>query len=298
MKYIDLHVHSNASDGTFTPAQLVEEAFHNRLSAFALTDHDTIDGVSEAMEAAQHYKQLGKPVTVIPGVELSAEYGKKDIHILGLLIDIENDTFCNSLKMAQIERENRNEKMADNLRQAGIDISLEELHAAEGDAILTRAHFAKYLLKHGYVSSIQNAFDHYLNENGPYYVPRKYLTPKQAIQLILEADGIPILAHPLLYKFSKEELEALVKQLKTYGLVGIETIYSANMGFDEGYIRGIANKFGLLMTGGSDFHGRNKPNIFLGSGHGNLKIPESILEYLINFKNKELRHHKAKYLNR
>lgn len=298
MTYIDLHVHSNVSDGTYTPAHLVDEAYRQGLSAFALTDHDTIGGIKEAKHRAEELKQNGKVISVIPGVELSVEYPKRDIHILGLMIDIDNETFCKALEAAQQEREERNLRMVNNLAEAGIDISMEKLRAGEGNAILTRAHFAKYLLEHGYVTSTQEAFRKYLGEDGPYYVPRKYISPKKAIQLILEADGIPVLAHPLLYKLPKDELETFIAQLKSYGLVGIETIYSSNMGFDEGYVRGLANRFGLLMTGGSDFHGKNKPLISLGSGRGNLKVPKSIFDHLVNFKKNELKHHKAKYLFR
>lgn len=298
MEYIDLHVHSNVSDGTYSPARLVDEAYKQRLSAFALTDHDSISGIEEATNRAEQLKKLGKVVSVIPGVELSVEYPKKDIHILGLMIDTENEAFGNALGEAQQEREERNLRMINNLAADGIDISMDKLRKNEGNAVLTRAHFAKYLLEHGYVSTTQGAFQKYLGEDGPYYVPRKYITPKKAIQLILEADGIPVLAHPLLYKLPKEELEAFIGQLKSYGLVGIETLYSSNMGFDEGYVRGLANRFGLLMTGGSDFHGKNKPLISLGYGRGNLKVPESILDHLTNFKRNELKHHRAKYLYR
>ncbi len=280
MKYIDLHVHSNASDGTLTPSEVVDLAVEKDLAAIALTDHDTIKGLACAMKKAKEYQDQGKEIQIIPGVELSVEYGKKDIHMLGLFIDYESDILKNSLNAAQEEREQRNLKMIENLAGAGIDISMEKLRAREGESVLTRAHFAKYLTETGYTKTPKHAFERYLDSNGPYYVPRKYLSPIKAIELIQQSHGLPVLAHPLLYHLSNTELDHLVSDLKEEGLVGIETIYSSNMGFQESEVRKLARKYDLLITGGSDFHGANKPLIQIGTGKGNLKIPYSILEDL------------------
>ena len=280
MKYIDLHVHSNASDGTLSPEEVTEAAWEQNLAAFALTDHDTIQGVKRAIAHSMKMAEEGKEIEVIPGVELSVEYKKRDIHMLGLMIDYENANFKKALDDARMERATRNEKMVKNLSDAGLSITMEELRALSGDAVITRAHFGKLLLQKKYVKTISEAFEKYLGEDGPYYVPRKYISPEDAIALIRSAGGIPVLAHPLLYKLPEEELEALVKRLKDNGLMGIETIYSANTGFDEGIVRRYANQYDLIMTGGSDFHGANKPLIQLGTGKGNLKIPYSILETL------------------
>lgn len=276
MKYIDLHVHSNVSDGSFTPKELVAEAVRCNLAAFALTDHDTVAGVSEAVLAA---KDTG--IEVIPGAEISAGYKKKDIHILGLLLRPDDEKLQSTLEQAIKERDLRNEKMADNLAKGGLDIDIERLRAAfPPETVLTRAHFARYLAETGQVRSINAAFDHYLNADGPYYVPRKYITPEDAISLIKDAGGIPVLAHPLIYHLPEEELDSLIGRLKDAGLAGLEVFYSSNTGFDEGIVRRYANKYDLLMTGGSDFHGSNKPHISLGSGKGNLKIPYSVLDHL------------------
>lgn len=283
MKYIDLHVHSNASDGTDTPAELVKRAVSIDLSAFALTDHDTIAGIREAMDAAKAYKKQGKMIHVIPGIELSVAYKGTDIHILGLCIDYRNEAFCNALNKVKEERDRRNEKMAENLAKAGIDISIDKLREEDKDAVLTRAHFAKYLVKTGIVETNQEAFSKFLSSDGPYYVPREYLSPKKGIDLIKMAGGVPVLAHPLLYKLSDARLNELIKDLKEDGLVGIETFYSMNTGFDEAYVKKLANKYDLLMTGGSDYHGTVKPLIKLGVGKGNLKIPYSLLEKLENY---------------
>lgn len=276
MKYIDLHVHSNVSDGTFTPSDLVKEAQRCNLSAFALTDHDTTAGVAEAMAAAKNTE-----VEVIAGAEISAAYKNKDIHILGLLIDPDSPALNASLQQALKERDARNEKMANNLAAAGLSISMADLRDFfPPNTVFTRAHFAKYLLETGQIGSIADAFNKYLHADSPYYVPRKYITPEQTIALIKRAGGIPVLAHPLIYHLPEQELDSLIKRLKESGLLGIEVFYSNNMGFDEGILRRYANKYDLLPTGGSDFHGSNKPQISLGTGRGNLKIPYSVLDKL------------------
>lgn len=276
MKYIDLHVHSNASDGSLTPKELVKEAIRCNLAAFALTDHDTIAGVPEAVAAAK-----GTGLEVIPGAEISAGYKKKDIHILGLLLHPEDTQLQYILDQARKERDTRNEKMANNLAKGGLAIDIDSLKAAfPPDTVLTRAHFARYLMETGQIHSINEAFERYLNADGPYYVPRKYISPEDAISLIRDNGGIPVLAHPLIYHLPEEELDSLICRLKNAGLVGLEVFYSANTGFDEGILRRYANRYDLLMTGGSDFHGSNKPHISLGNGKGNLKIPYSVLEHL------------------
>ncbi len=280
MKFIDLHVHSNYSDGTLSPTELVSLAIERGLLAFALTDHDTVDGVDEAILAAKAASLKGSDVTVIPGTELSASYQGGDIHILGLCINHHSPALLQVLKEAAEEREDRNHKMCRNLQEAGIPITVEKMKEDCKDAILTRAHFAKFMLKEGYVSSMKEAFTKYLDSSTPYYVTREYLSPKKAIELILQAGGVPVLAHPLLYKLPSLQLETLIQELKFYGLLGIEAIYSNNINNDEAYVRSLARKYDLIITGGSDYHGLVKPDIDLGTGRGNLRIPESILRDL------------------
>lgn len=280
MKYIDLHVHSNVSDGTLTPTEVVKLAVKNRLAAIALTDHDTLAGIPEAQAAALSETGAGNPIKVIPGTELSVYYRKRDIHILGLFLDAGNKSLYKALENARLKREERNEKMTANLRSAGIDITVDKLRGEEGEAVLTRAHFAKFMVKYRYCKSMQDAFTRYLNDDSPYYVPREYLSPADAINLIHTAGGLAIAAHPLLYKYTLEEVEQMVSYLSELGLDGIEAIYSSNTGFDEGRMLHLANKYNLAVTGGSDFHGANKPDLNLGVGRGNLKIPYSVLEKL------------------
>jgi hypothetical protein len=280
MKYIDLHVHSNASDGTLTPSEVVALAVKNNISVIALTDHDTLGGLPEAEQAAIHHRETGKSIRVIPGTEISVSYRNKDIHILGLFVDVNNEELTRSLEEARGKRDERNEKMTANLREIGIDITVEKMRAKEGDAVLTRAHFAKFMVEEGYIKSMKDAFNKYLNNDSPYYVPREYLCPEEAIRLIHLAGGLAILAHPLLYKFTLDEVDKMIAYLTSIGIDGIEAIYSANTGFDEGRILHFANKYGLVITGGSDFHGANKPDLDLGVGRGNLHIPETLLEEL------------------
>lgn len=284
---IDLHVHSNHSDGTLSPKELTELAIAAGLSSFALTDHDTVSGIAEAKDAA-----AGQPVTVISGTEISAAYKEKDIHILGLWIDENNPALLKGLADAVAERERRNEAMAERFRTLGIPLTLAELRLENPDTVITRAHFAKYLLERNYVKTREEAFTRYLGYDAPCFVPRTYMQPEQAISLILAAGGIPVLAHPLLYRLKPEELHTLLERLTAAGLKGLEVFYSSNTSFDESVAYGLANRFGLLMTGGSDFHGSNKPNLFLGTGRNhNLNIPDSLLEPLLSF---AARSHKEK----
>lgn len=280
MQYIDLHVHSDCSDGTFSPEELVQLALDNELVAFSLTDHDTVDGVGRALAAAEN-----RPISVIPGVELSCEYvvspeKKKEIHILGYNIDYTLPELREALVRVAEERDNRNRKMCENLHGAGFPIDYEALTERFGSTILTRAHFARFLLEQGAIPSIDAAFKKILAEDGPYFVPRRYLTPEEGISLIKKAGGKPVLAHPLLYKFSVTQLHDLITELKGYGLVGIEAMYSRNRGNDEAFVRKLARDFDLFITGGTDFHGANKPDLEIGRGEGNLRVPVILLENL------------------
>lgn len=280
MKFIDLHVHSNCSDGSCTPEELVELAIQNDLVAFALTDHDTVEGVERAMKAAEE-----RHIQVIPGVELSCEYEispsrKKEIHILGYNLDYNQPELCETLDAVAKERDDRNRKMCENLNRDGYPIDYESLMERFKNTIVTRAHFARFLMEKGAIPSIDSAFKKILAQDGPYFVMRKYLTPERGIELIKKAGGIPVLAHPLLYKMSVTELHNLLTELKGYGLQGIEAMYSRNRGNDEAFVRKLASEYDLFITGGTDFHGANKPDLEIGRGEGNLRVPVMLLENL------------------
>lgn len=278
MMRVDLHVHSNASDGTFPPAKVVELAADAGLAAMALTDHDNVGGVSEALQAAGNLQQKGKNIRVIPGIELSLAYKSRDIHMLGFFVDIHHETFLAECKEAVEGRGRRNEQMVQNLQKAGLSICMEDLKEGNPDTVVTRAHFARHLIKSGCVKDMKEAFERYLNPDTPYYVPRSYISKERGIELIRMAGGIPVLAHPLSYGIGQKELEKLVAELKEAGLAGLEVKYS-NYGYqDENYLRSLAGRFSLLYSGGSDFHGSNKPEIQIGSGRGNLSVPYEYIE--------------------
>lgn len=270
---IDLHVHSTASDGTFTPAQLVALAEKSGVCAFALTDHDSTDGIEEALEAAANSN-----IQVIPGVELSTEYNGKEIHVVGLYIDWKCPALVKQLTHFRECRDNRNLIMAQKLAEEGFSISADALYQMFPDCVLTRAHIARYLTETGQVESISEVFDHYIGEGCKCYIDRPKVTPTEAVKLIHLAGGTAVLAHPCLYKMERSELIAMINEMKQEGLDGIEAIYSCNQGNDEEEFRALAAQYHLLISGGSDFHGSNKPDISLGTGKGNLHIPYEILE--------------------
>lgn len=281
MNYIDLHVHSTASDGSYTPSELVRYAIKKGLIAFALTDHDTTAGIDEAFNEAELINDFS-PIKVIPGIELSAEYKGKDIHILGLNIDYRNKEFQEKIEYFRNIRAERNVKMIELLNKQGFKITEEQLKERFKDAVITRAHFAIMLVECGYVKDKDIAFKKYLNPGCPCYVPRTRINVIDAISLIHLANGKAVLAHPLLYHFSETELDSLVALLKENGLQGIEAIYSSNKWNDESRMKQLAQKYDLFITGGSDFHGLAKPTLDLGIGYGDLKVPEKLLSNILN----------------
>ncbi len=290
MHAIDLHVHSNRSDGTLSPVQLVNYAMEKGLKAFALTDHDTISGLDEAISYANSLKCAsapGNPVLscqmpfvpeIIPGIEFSTEYQGQDVHILGLYIDYKNKAFCRQLQEFVDSRTNRNRKMCQLLQNAGIRVTYEDLSAEFPGSVLTRAHYAKYMLNHGYIKSMPEAFERYIGDHCPCFIPREKVTPVQAVELIRKAGGVSILAHPTLYHMNAQRLDTLTRELKEAGLTGLEAIYSTYTAAEERDMRRLASKYDLLVSGGSDFHGGTKPGLDLGIGYGNLFVPSVLLE--------------------
>ena len=272
---IDLHVHSTASDGTFTPAELVNEAKKAGLFAFALTDHDTVDGIAEAKAAAK-----AADIELIPGVELSCDYNGTEIHMVGLFLDESTPKLLEHLQRFRDNRDNRNQKMYQKLSELGFEITEEALREMFPDAVLTRAHVARFLLDKGYIASIAEAFEKYIGDGCPCNIPREKISPQEAVRLIHEAGGKAVLAHPILYHLSDGDLRSLIASCMECGLEGIEAFYSTYQAEDERYICRLAEEYGLALSGGSDFHGRNKPQIKLGSGMGNLSIPSELLERL------------------
>lgn len=272
---VDFHVHSNISDGTLTPTEVVKMAADKGLAAIALTDHDTIDGVEEALKAGETYG-----IRVIPGIEISADYNGSDLHILGLNIDYKNEEFAGRVAVCRDSRDGRNLKMVEKMQAQGFPVTWDIMLERFGDNSITRAHFAKYLLDEGYVASKDEAFAKYLNPGCPCYVSRVKVTPKEAIEMILLAGGHPVLAHPLLYRMPKDRLESVIVMLQGYGLQGIEARYSLNRVEDDVFLEKLAIRHGLGRTGGSDFHGDIKPDIAIGTGKGNLSVLESMCSWI------------------
>ncbi|WP_029230931.1 PHP domain-containing protein [Butyrivibrio sp. VCB2006] len=281
MRAIDLHTHSTCSDGTYTVQKLMDYAYGKGLAAIALTDHDTVKGLKDADE----YVKANYPdMEFVPGIEFSTVNEGKDVHIVGLYMNYNDKELLDTIDSFMNSRIERNVKMCKKLSEgAGIDITFEALQEANPDTVITRAHFAKYMVEHGYCSSKQEVFDRFIGDNCPYYVPRENITPEMAIETIVKNGGVPILAHPVLYHMSDEKLETLVVRLIDAGLAGLEAIYSTYEAYEERQMKELAEKHGLLISGGSDFHGDNKPAIDLGVGYGKLFVPENLLEPIKNY---------------
>lgn len=271
MDTIDLHTHSTFSDGTFTPLQLVKYAEEKGLKAFALTDHDTTEGIKEA-------KSIETNVEVISGVEISTRYDKKEIHIVGLYVN-ENDADLNKqLKYYREKRVTRNFEILEKLNSLGVNITIDDVKESCTGDVISRAHIAKALVSKGFVGSYTEAFDRYLGDNKCAYVPRETLNYEESMELITKAGGVPVLAHPLLYKMSDTNLENMMVKLRQKGLKAVEVYYSTHSNSDTQHVMAMANRVGLIYSGGSDFHGATKPKIDMGTGMGKLAVPYEILE--------------------
>ena len=273
MELIDLHVHSNASDGTLTPAAVVALAVEKELTAIALTDHDTIAGIPQAIEAAR-----GLPIEIIPGIELSCRYEGDEIHVLGLYVNPDDPAFLRETDRLLILREKRNDEMIRRFSEDGMVLTREELTAGNPDTVITRAHFARVLMEKGYVSSMDQAFKKYLKYGGRWCPKKETIEPSYALRILTDCGASPVLAHPYQYHLGDARLEALVASLKEDGLAGLEVYHSSNNQYESGKLKKLAVKYGLFPTGGSDFHGANKPDIDIGCGRGNLRISALLLD--------------------
>ena len=254
MKRIDLHNHTTASDGTLTPAEAVVHARLLGLDAIAVTDHDTPAGLPEALDAG---KAVG--VEVIPGIEVSVDWQGRGIHILGYFIDPAAPSLRHLLNWVVAERRRRNEAIAALFREDGIDITLDKLVKSNPDSVIGRPHFAAALVEMGYASDVTDAFRRFLDRGQRYYRKREYIPLRRAFEVIRDAGGKAVFAHPLQYKLPEAELLGLTKTLVDAGAVGMECLYSLYDAEESDYLKGIAARFDLAVTGGSDFHGTRKP---------------------------------------
>jgi hypothetical protein len=268
---IDLHTHSTCSDGTFAPPALVREAKAAGLTHLSLTDHDTVDGVAAAREEARR-----QGVAFVGGLEISAEFQPGTMHILGYGFREDDGALNERLRYVRRCREERNPKIAQNLRDLGFDLTMEEVSAVSGGGVVGRPHFARVMLDKGYVATLQEAFDRFLAKGRPAYVNKVRLSPAESISVIRNAGGVAVLAHPLQLKLGLDgALEEAVERLVGLGLQGIECYYRNHTAEDTAAMLALADRLRLVATGGSDFHGSNRPHIRLGVGEGNLCVPGS-----------------------
>ena len=274
MKLIDLHVHTGASDGTCSPAEAVALARETGLAAIAVTDHDTVSGCAEAVRAGA---ELG--IQVVPGIEMSTRHMHRTIHILGYYPDPESPALKAALDWMIRERNTRNRRMAEKMAADGIPVSYEQMLARFGESI-GRPNFGQVLTELGYAESVQDAFDRYIEKGQPYYLRREMLSIRETVETIALAGGVPVLAHPFQYRLEEAELRQLLRQCTDYGLRGMECLYSGYSRSQSAFLLALAEEYGLCPTGGSDFHGANKPHIRMGSGTGGLAVPYEYLEKL------------------
>ena len=270
MREIDLHIHTTASDGTCTPREVVRLAVEQGLRAIAVTDHDTIVGHGEAMLAAMDYD-----IELVPGIEISTKYGVA-VHILGYFLE----DLVPLLKGVVNDRDIRNAKMAELMAADGLPVSYAKMKERFG-AVIGRPHFGELLVEFGLARDVSDAFARFVGKGQKYYVPRTTIDIDTSVEAVVASGGVPVLAHPFQYKKNDGELRELIERCMDHGLRGIECRYSGYDAQQVAYLESLAEEYGLLKTGGSDFHGENKPHISLGTGiGGELDVPYEWLEKL------------------
>jgi len=284
MGYVDLHLHTTASDGVMSPSEIVRYAKAKELQAIAITDHDTIEGLAEGLSE-------GKKIDfeVIPGIEISAEHSPGSMHLLGFFLDIHHPFLIERLGYLQKARAERNPKIVERLNRLGIQLTYEEVLKASGGGQVGRPHFAQVLLKKNYVSSFQEAFERFLKKGAPGYVDKFRFTAKEAIHFINEAKGVAVLAHPNTLNLNGySELENLILRLIEGGLKGIEVFYPEHSPLEVAQYKTLAERYGLVMTGGTDYHGIEKNGLDIGIGRGGMRLSYSMVEGLKRTRNQLL----------
>ena len=277
MSRIDLHLHSTYSDGSFSPTEVVRRAHHSQVTTLALTDHDTTDGIIEATDSAREYH-----IEVIPGVEISSHYREKETHILGYFLDYHNVQFQEHLTALRNSRHERIPKIIHRLNTLGLSLSYDDVTAVAGHGSIGRPHIAQVLVDKQYVRNVNEAFSQYLAEGASAYVARTLPDVADAIRWIQDAGGVASLAHPSWVRNTVEELRIACQELQDFGLQAIEVYYSSHSTRQTSDYLNMTRSLGLMATGGSDFHGKTKPDIEVGVGKGKLNVPKNILEELRN----------------
>ncbi len=275
MSRIDLHLHTTHSDGSQSPAEVVRLAHEAGVSALAITDHDITTGLPEAIAAGQ---ELG--IEIIPGIEISSRHGGSELHVLGYFLKWEDARLNERMTTLRESRHRRNPKIVELLQAAGIDITYDEVRAVAGSDSVGRPHIARVLMDKKVVTTAKEAFDRFLAEGKAAYVPRDLPAPVDAIRWIKDAGGLAVLAHPTWVKTTEGTLTDLARRLKEQGLDGVEVHYSTHTPRQTREYLSLAKQLGLLVTGGSDFHGMTKPDIEVGIGKGSLHVPDHLLPKL------------------
>ncbi len=272
---IDLHMHSTFSDGSLTPEELLATAVQAQLSAIALTDHDSTRGLPRFLEAAR-----GTTVRALPGVEISADFEGGTMHMLGYFIRHDDPKLNEGLEWIRNGRELRNAEILRKLNELGCDLTWDEVKSYAGEDVVGRPHFAQAMIAKGFIKEKDEAFDRYLGRGKPAYAERLRYTPVASAQLIRDAGGVAVLAHPFTLNLGMTALRALLVELKSAGLDGIEVYYSEHNSDLQRQYHQLAKELNLVATGGSDFHGALSPDIRMGVGFGGLRIPDDIVEKL------------------
>jgi predicted metal-dependent phosphoesterase TrpH len=267
---VDLHIHSTASDGRYSPQEIVRKAAGLGLEVIALADHDSVDGIAPALEEARKLNRL----QFIPAVEVSTDVPSGEVHILGYFIDYTSEELAAALERFRYSREGRAQGMVAKLAELGIQISWERVREIAGVGTIGRPHIAQAMLEKGHIGSIKEAFDKYIARDGPAYVERDKMTPEEAVRLILRNRGLPVMAHP----FTAPEPEAMIVELKAAGMVGIEAYYNNYMNEEIGNLIALAKDHGLIITGGSDYHGLDESSETLMGG---VEVPMEAVHGLI-----------------
>ncbi len=270
MAKVDLHLHSTASDGRLSPADIVRQAAEQGLSVIAIADHDSIDGIAPALVATRAFPRL----KVIPGVEINTDVPDGEVHILGYFIDYTNHKLQGPLEGLRNSRLKRGQRMVAKLKNLGIHIDWERVREIAGEGSIGRPHIAQAMLEKGYVTSFKEAFDKYISRGGPAYVEREKMSPVEAVELVLKANGLPVMAHPL----TTNNLETMITELEAAGLVGIEAYYNGYTADEISRLVRLADKYGLIATGGSDYHGLEATNETVIGG---VDVPMESVERLI-----------------
>lgn len=282
---IDLHSHTKASDGEKSPEELIDLAISKNITTLAITDHDTID----SLEAAERYAATKENFLFIPGIEMEATVSKGQMHILGLFIDYKDKTFLSKLSYIKNARNSRNEKFIEELNKMGYEITLDELKEISGGNTIGKPHFARIFLKKNYIQTKNEMFDRFFNQPPLNQYQKSSYTPQDVITMLKNAGGTVILAHPQTLKLKKEELIKKLKELKSYGLDGLECYHSKQTSEQMKEFREIAKELNLLISKGSDYHGPIvKPETELGTGNNNNIVSNEediILNNLLNYSN-------------